>query len=167
MDPTPAGGNNRRRGKRNKNKNNRRKKGPGKGRGQRNNRQQQQAWTAPPITRDDSSVLGGRVPKERERRPVKTEGPPDGFALFCAYHLGITPDDGYREPRLEEVARRFGMPTDEVVRLLKEHKLDDKTLRASKFDLKGAQLDIRVCPEGISRTETARELYDEYLESCA
>ena len=84
--------------------------------------------------------------------------------MFCAYYLGITHNDGFKEPRLDDVARRFGMKPNEVIELLKEHKLDTETLKAIRYDLEGAKMDMRLAPEGISRTESARELYDLYLE---
>ena len=88
-------------------------------------------------------------------RKAQPEGPPDAFALFCAYHLGITPSDGYQNPQLEEIARRFSMSPKEIRQLLGEFQLDDESIRGSDFDLEGAKLDIRLAPEGISRTEVA------------
>jgi hypothetical protein len=93
------------------------------------------------------------------------DGPPDAFALFCAYHLGITPSDGYQKPQLEEIARRFNMSPKEIRQLLGEFQLDDDAIRGSDFDLEGAKLDIRLAPEGISRTEAARDLWETYLEA--
>lgn len=122
----------------------------------------------PSAAKDDSSILGGRLslvgdqPKERER---ELDGPPDGFGLFCAYHLGVTPDDGYQKPSLDETARRYGISHDEVRALLAEHKLDPETMGQTKFDLEGAKLDVRLAPEGISRIEIARDQYAEYLET--
>ncbi len=166
MDAGPAGGEGRRRGKKNRGRQRRkRSKGGGGGRGGGNrNYQQTQQDKMPTTGLDDKSVLGGRVPKTEERRGAPSDGPPDAFALFCAYYLGITPADGYHKPNLEEVARRYSMAPKEVRALMQEHQLDEETIRGTSFDLQGAQLDIRVCPEGISRTETARELFEEYLE---
>ena len=165
MDAGPAGGEGRRRGKKNRGRQRRkRSKGGGGGRGGNRNYQQSQQDKMPTTGLDDKSVLGGRVPKTQERRGVPSDGPPDAFALFCAYYLGITPADGYHKPNLEEVARRYSMSAKEIRALMQEHQLDEETIRGTSFDLQGAQLDIRVCPEGISRTETARELFEEYLE---
>ena len=123
----------------------------------------------PSAAKDDSSILGGRLSltgdqpnKERER---ELDGPPDGFGLFCAYHLGVTSDDGYQKPSLDETARRYGISHDEVRALLTEHKLDPETMGQTKFDLEGAKLDVRLAPEGISRIEIARDQYAEYLET--
>jgi hypothetical protein len=117
----------------------------------------------PPTEMDDSSVLGGRVPRNTPRAK-QLEGPPDGFTLFAAYHLGVTPEDGYQKPSLDEISKRYGMTHDEVRAALVEHRIDLDTVRESKFDLDGAKLDVRVAPEGISRIEIAREQYDMYLE---
>lgn len=160
MDAGPAGGEGRRRGK--KNRGRQRRKRP-KGRGNRSYQQQQQD-KMPTSELDDKSVLGGRVPRSTERRVLEGEGPPDAFTLFCAYHLGITPSDGYHKPHLEEVARRFSMSPKEIKSLLQELDLTEESIRSTDFDLSGAQLDIRVAPEGISRVEIARELFEEYQE---
>jgi hypothetical protein len=124
----------------------------------------------PEPLRDDSSILGSRPLRsmgQPDRRPVRApvDGPPDAFTLFCAYHLGITPDDSYQKPQVDEVARRYGLSVDGLRGLLREHGLDEETVRRARFDIEGARLDIRVAPEGISRTEIARELYETFLEA--
>jgi hypothetical protein len=96
-----------------------------------------------------------------ERKP-RNDGPPDAFTLFCSYYLGITPDDGYQRPTLEDTARRLGVTSDVIKQLLVEYNLTPETVHNSSFDLSGAQLDIRVAPMGISRTEIAREIYEEF-----
>jgi hypothetical protein len=162
MDAGPAGGEGRRRGKKNRGQQRRKRS---KGRGNRGyHHQQQQQDKMPSSELDDKSVLGGRVPRSAERRVLEGEGPPDAFMLFCAYHLGITPSDGYHKPHLEEVARRFSMSPKEIKNLLQEFELTEESIRGTSFDLTGAQLDIRVAPEGISRVEIARELFEEYQE---
>jgi hypothetical protein len=85
----------------------------------------------------------------------------DAFDLFCAYHLGITPDGGYRIQNIHEVARRFGTNAASCARSSPtRHGADD--IVHSGFDLPSAQVDIMVAPEGISRRELARPLYDEF-----
>lgn len=114
----------------------------------------------------DSSILGGRTNRTASTdRRLHVDGPPDAFGLFCSYYLGITPDDGYQKPNLDEIARRHRMTPEQIRELLTEYKLEPATVRSSSFDLEGAQLDIRLAPEGISRTEAARDLYAEYLET--
>jgi hypothetical protein len=94
-----------------------------------------------------------RVPELCELKP---------FSVFCALYLGITEDDGWREPRLAPVAARFGLSDGELAAWLEAHGLDEPAVRDSGFDLEGACLDIEVAPEGISRVELARALYQEF-----
>ncbi len=86
----------------------------------------------------------------------------DAFELFCAYHLGITPDGGYRIQNIHEVARRFGTNAGELRQILTELGMAADDIVHSGFDLPSAQVDIMVAPEGISRRELARPLYDEF-----
>jgi hypothetical protein len=113
---------------------------------------------------------GGRPqgrPHDQQRRP---EPPPtvppgsaiDAFDLFCAYHLGITADGSYRIQNIHEVARRFGTNAAALRQTLAAYGMDAEDLVHSGFDLASAQIDIMVAPEGISRRELARPLYDEF-----
>lgn len=86
----------------------------------------------------------------------------DAFDLFCAYHLGITPDGGYRIQNIHEVARRFGTNAAELRQILTDLGMAADDIVHSGFDLPSAQVDIMVAPEGISRRELARPLYDEF-----
>lgn len=110
---------------------------------------------------DHASVLGSRVVQKRQRE--RPQGPPDAFGLFCAYHLGVTLDDGYQKPSLDSTARRFGISADEVKNLLKEYAIDHDSIANTDFDLEGARLDVKLAPEGISRTEIARDHFETYL----
>jgi hypothetical protein len=126
---------------------------------------QQERYSPEPL-RDDSSILGARPTRSGgQESPRRVEGPPDAFGLFCSYYLGITPDDGYCKPHVDEIARRYGLTVDGLRKLLTEFKLDEESIRRARFDLEGARMDIRVAPEGISRTEIARDLYEDYLEA--
>jgi hypothetical protein len=99
----------------------------------------------------NGSVRGSRqVPELLELAP---------FSVFCALHLGITPEDGWSQPDPGEVARRFGMSRDELDSYLRENSLMVSDLREADFDLDGARLDIQVAPEGISRCELARPMF--------
>ena len=40
------------------------------------------------------------------------------FGLFAAYYCGVTPEDGYQKPNIEEIARRHGMTADGIRQLL-------------------------------------------------
>jgi hypothetical protein len=165
MDPAPSGGDGRRRGKKNRGKKGRNRRGA-KGRGNRGNQRQnkKQGFVPPEYGRDDTSILGGRQPRSSDGPQYEEGKAPDAFQLFCAYHMGITLDDGYQEPRFEAVARRFGLKPDEFREELKKHNLDDQSMQKSSFDLKGARMDMRLAPVGISRTESARELFEEFQE---
>lgn len=87
------------------------------------------------------------------------------FDLFCAYHLGITADDRYQFQNLHDVAKRFGCSSGVVKQLLSEMNLDADALVQSKFDIASAQVDIMAAPPGVSRTELARRLFDEFLKA--
>lgn len=86
----------------------------------------------------------------------------DPFELFCAYHLGISHDGGYRIQNIHEVARRFGTNAGALKQTLGAYGMEADDIVHSGFDLAGAQVDIMVAPEGISRRELARPLYDEF-----
>ncbi len=116
-----------------------------------------------------------RDPRPEARRVAERPSPPrpgasptapgsaiDAFELFCAYHLGITPDGAYRIQNIHEVARRFGTNAGELRQLLAGLGMAADDIVHSGFDLPGAQVDIMVAPEGISRRELARPLYDEF-----
>lgn len=103
--------------------------------------------------------------------PPRRSGPPpqipagstiDSFDLFCAYHLGITQDDGYRIQNIHEVARRFGTNAAALRQTLTALGMDADDIVHSGFDLASAQIDIMVAPAGISRRELARPLFDEF-----
>jgi len=89
----------------------------------------------------------------------------DAFDLFCAYHLGITRDGGYQFQNIHQVAQRFGTNAGVVRQLLSELGMDPDAIVHSSFDLAGAQVDIMLAPEGISRVELARDLYQRFREA--
>jgi hypothetical protein len=105
-------------------------------------------------------------PPDAGRRPppprVSSGGTLDPFELFCAYHLGITDQGGYRIQNIHEVARRFGTNAGALKQTLVAYGMEADDIVHSGFDLAGAQLDIMVAPEGVSRRELARPLYDEF-----
>lgn len=103
----------------------------------------------------------GWVESEGNGRPVPELGELSPFSVFCALHLGITETDGYALQDPETVGRRFGLSSEELTHYLEREGLRAEDLRGAKFDLAGALLDIQVAPEGISRTELARTLFEE------
>lgn len=107
------------------------------------------------------------VQEQRSRQPSGLAGRHgiEAFDLFCAYHLGITEDGDYRFQNVHQVARRFGTNAAVIKQLLADYALDSDTVIHSAFDLAGAQVDIMLAPEGISRVELARELYAAFQAS--
>ena len=118
-----------------------------------------------------------RQSKQRNRpaapAPIRPVGPShlatthqiDPFALFCAYHLGITEDNGYRFQNIHQVAKRFGTNAGVIRQLLMEYEMDSDAVVHSAFDMAGAQVDIMLAPEGIDRTELARDLFVQFRAS--
>jgi len=109
-----------------------------------------------PIPRDDQDTRRPQAPN------VPAGGEIDPFELFCAYHLGITASGGYHIQNIHEVARRFGTNAAALRQTLTAYGMDAEDLVHSGFDLASAQIDIMVAPEGVSRRELARPLYDEF-----
>lgn len=178
MDPSSSGGRRKKRGSRdqrggrtqnNRGQNNRgrRRNNNTNNRGGRHNYNRGINKLPPEASRDDSSILSGRNLDGKSSKSDVNElsGPPNGFGLFCAYYLGVTPDNRYQKPSLDETSKRYGISPEEVEDLLVEHRLDPDTLSNTSFDLEGAQLDVRLAPAGISRIEIARDQYSEYLAS--
>ncbi len=86
------------------------------------------------------------------------------FELFCAYHLGITEDNGYRKPRARDIAKRFDISINEMHDAMQRLQIDKNSFERYNFDLSLAQLDIRVAPEGVDRREIAKVHYNELCE---
>lgn len=86
----------------------------------------------------------------------------DPFALFCAYYLGITEDDGYAFQNVHQVARRFGVSAGVIRQCLQDLEMDPDRLLHSDYDLASAQVDVMHVPEGVSRTALAREHWDAF-----
>jgi len=113
-----------------------------------------------------SGRQGRPRPEEQAARPqaprTATGGTIDPFELFCSYHLGIAPDGAYRIQNIHEVARRFGTNAGALRQTLGAYGMEADDIVHSGFDLASAQIDIMVAPEGVSRRELARPLYDEF-----
>ena len=67
------------------------------------------------------------------RRRTAASGTIDAFELFCAYHLGITPDGGYRIQNIHEVARRFGTNAGELRQVLADLRHGRRRHRAQRL----------------------------------
>jgi hypothetical protein len=124
-----------------------------------------------PRPRPDARPVQSRPDDRGRSAPARSNAPApsraattriDPFELFCAYHLGITTDGGYRIQNIHEVARRFGTNAAELRQILTDLGMAADDIVHSGFDLPTAQVDIMVAPEGISRRELARPLYDEF-----
>jgi hypothetical protein len=89
----------------------------------------------------------------------------DPFALFCAYHLGITAENRYAFQNLHQVARRFGVDASEVQEALRRYALDPDVLLHAGFDLASAQADVQLSPEGVDLVVLARMHYEALLEA--
>ena len=89
----------------------------------------------------------------------------DPFELFCAYHLGITPQNQYRPSNINEVANRFKIDIGTTRQILREYAMDSASLLDRDFDMALAQLDIQVAPEGINRTELGRSIFEDFLQA--
>ena len=95
----------------------------------------------------------------------KQVGNIDPFELFCAYHLGITKDKGYRTANINEVANRFRSEPGMIKQALKEYDMDPESLLDRDFDMGLAQLDIQVAPEGVDRLELAQGIYQDFKDA--
>ncbi len=107
-------------------------------------------------------------PSNRDAAPregVKQVGNIDPFELFCAYHLGITKDKGYRTANINEVANRFRSEPGMIKQALKAYDMDPESLLDRDFDMALGQLDIQVAPEGVDRLELARGIYQEFQDA--
>jgi hypothetical protein len=117
-----------------------------------------------PHTRNDS-VSQKTVSNPAPRESSKQVGNIDPFELFCAYHLGITKDKGYRTANINEVANRFRSEPGMIKQALKEYDMDPESLLDRDFDMALAQLDIQVAPEGVDRLELAQGIYQDFKDA--
>lgn len=79
-----------------------------------------------------------------------------GFALFCAYHLGLDRQGKRRSMNVHDVARDFGLPTADIRDALERFGLTSERLMNLDFDLPAARLDIDVSPPGVDLPSIAR-----------
>jgi hypothetical protein len=84
----------------------------------------------------------------------------DGFALFCAYHLGLDPQGRKREMNIHDVARAFGASVDDVNADLVRFGLTSDRLLHLDFDLSAARFDIQASPPGVDLPSIARMHFD-------
>ena len=132
----------------------RRRGGGGGGGGSNNNRNQNNKKTVQ-LDPGDCRQWAGK-PGRSAQKGNETLTP---FNLFCAYHLGITADEGYSFQSLSEVARRFNSDANTVKKRLADYGLETKDLEKLGFEAKYAQMDIQVAPEGVSRRALAQTMW--------
>ncbi len=138
----------------------------GKNRSGRPNRNQTR--NKPHSRPNNDSAAQKTAPIQRNsasRQSGKQVGNIDPFELFCAYHLGITQDKGYRTSNINEVANRFRSEPGMIKQVLKEYDMDPESLLDRDFDMGLAQLDIQVAPEGVDRLELARGIYQDFQDA--
>lgn len=118
------------------------------------------------------TVLVSPAMDKNDKPPRETEAPLrsaiaekhgiEAFTLFCAYHLGVTADDGYEFQNVHQVAKRFGVASGVIKQALQDFGMDPDRLIQSDFDLSGAQVDVMSVPDGVSRTEVARAHWEAF-----
>lgn len=135
----------------------------------KDNRQQNRPRPQVPSSAEDRipSETAGSVPASApvSTEPLKTVNGIDPFELFCAYHLGIGPNDTYRPSNINQVAQRFGVDPAAIRQATRDYGFDSEAMLNKEFDLALAQLDIQVAPEGISKVELAKGIYEEFRNS--
>ena len=102
-------------------------------------------------------------PAARARSEGRLVAGLDPFALFCAYHLGITEDGRYRFQNVHDVARRFGVAKDDVDAALRAYAMAAEDLVQSDFDVASAQVDMQVSPAGVDLVGLAAMHWDAFL----
>src|SRR4051812_21171471 len=105
------------------------------------------------------------MPRALPRSALAEKYSIDPFALFCAYYLGVTEDDGYRFQNIHQVARRFGVSSGVLKQVLQDLEMDTDRIMNTTFDMASAQVDVMSVPEGVSRTEIARDHWEEFRAS--
>jgi hypothetical protein len=159
--------------KRNENKNgtganSRGKSKPSNGKNRSGQPNRNQTRNKPHSRPGNDSTAQKTAPTQSDSAPResgKQVGNIDPFELFCAYHLGITKDKGYRTSNINEVANRFRSEPGMIKQALKAYDMDPESLLDRDFDIGLAQLDIQVAPEGVDRVELARGIYQDFQDA--
>ena len=141
-------------GERRRRRRRRRRRGGGGGGGSNGNRGQQG-------NRNRVDPNDCRLKNTASQEVIEGSDELDAFNLFCAYHLGITSRNQYKFQSIGEVARRFKVDVRAIKRKLTEYGLTTEAINKTGFSIKYAQMDIQVAPEGVSRRELAKYMWDE------
>lgn len=104
----------------------------------------------------------GRDDDGTRRHDEARDGADDdgGFALFCAYHLGLDPQGKKREMNVHDVARALGRAVDDVNADLGRFGLTSERLMNLDFDLAAARDDVWASPPGVDLPSIARMHFD-------
>ena len=155
--------------KKNENKNGTGSRGKNKssnGKNRSNHSNRNQTRNKPQPHANNNPAGKNTAPMQRSSAPSgKQVGNIDPFELFCAYHLGIDKDKGYRTSNINEVANRFRSEPGMIKQALQEYDMDPESLLDRDFDMALAQLDIQVAPEGVDRLELARGIYQDFQDA--
>ena len=89
----------------------------------------------------------------------------NAFELFCAYHLGIQEDGGYRFGNVHDVAKRFSVGAAVVRQCLEEFALRPDDLWNLKWDLSEAQVAIAVAEAGADLRAIAFQHWRKLLQA--
>ncbi len=114
---------------------------------------QEGSGAAPARAQPSASPARARVAELCELSP---------FSVFSALYLGLSEAETYSERSPGQVRRRFGLEEAEFDAYLQAHQLTETELGRACFDVESARFDIKVAPEGISKLEIARCLFEEF-----
>lgn len=81
-----------------------------------------------------------------DKRPPREE-------LFAFYYLGFNPDGEYRFANAYHVAKYYRVSSDAVLRWLVELDLEPKKFLMQQYNLSGAQVDLQLEAEELTREE--------------
>ncbi|MCA9524050.1 MAG: hypothetical protein KC609_23950 [Myxococcales bacterium] len=90
---------------------------------------------------------------------------PDGFELFCFYHLGLDRQWSYRFRNVNAAARTYGASVDEVKAWLASERIDPETVTAVPYALAKAHSEAQILALTASTAEIeafAHRVYDDF-----
>ncbi|MEC7640669.1 MAG: hypothetical protein VYC17_00795 [Nitrospinota bacterium] len=137
----------------------------GRENGHRKDKQRHPQKSHRPNNRNNNRQSSAAHPKDEHQGKNSLLAEIDPFELFCAYHLGIEPNNGYKPANINQVSQRFGVDPATIRQATQKYGFDPESMLNKDFDLALAQLDIQVAPEGVSKIELAKGLYEEFLNA--
>ena len=118
-----------------------------------------------PFNRNNSRHQAAAKPQDEKQEKNGLIAGIDPFELFCAYNLGIEPNNVYKQANINQVSQRFGVDPATIRQATQRYGFDPESMLNKDYDLALAQLDIQVAPEGVSKIELAKGLYEEFLNA--